>query len=79
MQEFRYGNIIRNIRIKNGLTQEKLAEKVGVNKGTISAYELEKIKPTLTVFYKICVACKTNLIIEIHGQKYTIKQLNRKY
>ena len=38
---------IKFARIRKGLTQEELGEKIGVNKVTISAYELGKIKPSL--------------------------------
>lgn len=36
------GENIRNLRKKAGLTQRKLAEKVGVNEVTIRSYEAEK-------------------------------------
>ena len=77
--DFRYGNMIRNIRVANGFTQEHLAEKIGVNKGTISAYELEKRTPSLTTFYSICKICNSELYIKIKGKTYDIKQLNRKF
>ena len=34
-----YGTIIKNIRNRCGLTQETLADKLGIDRTTISAYE----------------------------------------
>ena len=59
MQNISYGIIIKNIRKSNGLTQLELANKIGVDKTTISAYEREKIMPPTDVFLKICKALST--------------------
>ena len=41
------GNKIADLRKKNGLSQEELAEKVGVTRQTISKWELEETSPDL--------------------------------
>ena len=41
------GNNIVNLRKKNGLSQEELAEKVGVARQTISKWELDETSPDL--------------------------------
>ena len=42
-------------RVENGLTQEELADKVGVTRQTIGLIEADKYNPTL----KLCIAiCK---------------------
>ena len=41
------GNKIMNLRKKNGLSQEELAEKVGVARQTISKWELGETSPDL--------------------------------
>lgn len=38
-EEFKLGFIIQQARLKKGMTQEELAEKVGTNKGYISRVE----------------------------------------
>jgi HTH-type transcriptional regulator / antitoxin HipB len=38
-EEFKLGFLIQQARLKKGLTQEQLAEKVGTNKGYISKVE----------------------------------------
>ena len=44
---------IRELREKNGLTQEILAEKVGVTRQTILFLEKGKYNPSLRLAYKI--------------------------
>ena len=41
------GNMISSLRKKNGLSQEELAEKVGVTRQTISKWELEETAPDI--------------------------------
>ena len=41
------GNKIVNLRKKNNLSQEELAEKVGVTRQTISKWELEETTPDI--------------------------------
>jgi transcriptional regulator with XRE-family HTH domain len=41
------GERLKEIRIKKGMTQEKLGEIIGVTKGTISLYENNQRKPKL--------------------------------
>lgn len=42
----RYGEVLRQARRKANLSQEKLAERIGVVRTTISAWESEKFPPT---------------------------------
>ncbi len=37
-----YGDRLKSLRIKNGYTQQEVAEKIGVTKATISKYETEQ-------------------------------------
>lgn len=43
-------------RKARGMTQEGLAAVVGVTRQSISAYELGKADPTLTVYRRLCAA-----------------------
>ena len=46
-------NNIRNLRHKKGLTQQKLADLVGVTRQTINALENTRYNPSLMLAYKI--------------------------
>ena len=41
-------------RVENGLTQEELADKVGVTRQTIGLIEADKYNPTLKLCISIC-------------------------
>ena len=74
MSEFKYRNIIRNLRTMNGFTQEYLAKRIHVDSSTISTYELEKRVPPLTTFYKICEVCNADITFKIDKQAYSTKK-----
>lgn len=44
---------LKESRIKSGLTQEQLAEKLGVAKSTLSGYESGKREPTIATIAKV--------------------------
>lgn len=44
---------LRELRIANNLTQQQLAEAVGINKQTISSYENTNAKPSADVLGKL--------------------------
>ncbi|TYQ17942.1 UNVERIFIED_CONTAM: putative transcriptional regulator [Acetivibrio alkalicellulosi] len=47
-------NCVRLVRINKNLTQEELAEKVGVTRQTIGLLEKEKYNPTIALCLKLC-------------------------
>ena len=50
-------NTIRKLRFAHGeMTQQQLAEEVGVTRQTIVAIEKEKYSPSLEVAFKIAIA-----------------------
>ena len=50
-------NTIRKLRFEHGeMTQQDLAERVGVTRQTINAIELGKYSPSLEVAFRIAVA-----------------------
>ena len=53
------GKRIKEIRKTKGLTQEQLAEKVGIEPPNISYIENGKYSPTIENFEKICIALDT--------------------
>ena len=46
-------NKVRELRKKEGLTQEQLAEFIGVSRQTINAIEKEKFDPSLPTAFKM--------------------------
>lgn len=52
--------MLREIRIKKGLTQNELGKLLGVTEANISKYESKKITPPLQVFNKLCEVLKLN-------------------
>lgn len=59
-----YGEVIRNIRIRSGMTQKQLANTAGVALNTVKNLESGKLKnPTLSTLVKIAdaVGCKLTI------------------
>lgn len=52
-QDYRLGRTIRKIRKQKGLTQEQLAEKIGVSTTWIGYIETGYRRPNLKMVYKI--------------------------
>ena len=73
MQELNFEQIGKNIRysrLKQGLTQEYLASKIGVNVSHISNIENNRVKVSLTALVAICNVL--NLTVDyILKQEYT--------
>lgn len=47
------GHVISKLRYDKGYTQEELAEKIGVTKGTIGMYETDKRQPKYDILIKL--------------------------
>ena len=54
MNQEKIGNLIKEIRKKNGLTQEKFASKYGVTYQAVSKWENGKNIPDLNILKDIC-------------------------
>jgi putative transcriptional regulator len=54
-------NKIKELRAKLGLTQEELAEKVGVRRETIVFLEQGKYNPSLGLAYNVAKVLKTKI------------------
>ena len=55
------GEKIKKIRKEKGLTQQELADILGVSKATVAMYEINRNQPNLIILKKIC------LIFDISG------------
>ena len=49
-----FGVRLRDLRLEKHMTQQQLADKTGMAKGTISAYEQGKKYPSVEVLIKLC-------------------------
>ncbi len=49
-------NRLKEVRAKQGLSQEDLARRVGVSRNTISSIETEKFCPTAKLALVLCIA-----------------------
>lgn len=47
-------SVLREERLKKGLSQEELAHLCGIDRTYVSLLERQKRKPTLSTIYKIC-------------------------
>lgn len=62
--EFDAIEMIIKLRIKNKLTQKKLAEKIGSKQSSVSRFEKGLVNPTLYFLSKIATAFGKKLVIE---------------
>jgi putative transcriptional regulator len=62
MNKYQINNNIRKLRFNNNeMTQEQLAEKVGVTRQTIIAIEKGSYSPSLELAFKIALVFNTHL------------------
>jgi transcriptional regulator with XRE-family HTH domain len=54
----RFGELVRNLRIQKGFSQETFAEEVGIHRTYIGGIERGERNPTLTMIYRIAKALK---------------------
>ena len=48
-----FGNILKKLRLQDGLTQQQLAERLGVTKSVVSYYELHERTPSPEILVKL--------------------------
>ena len=48
-----FGNILKKLRFEEGLTQQQLADRLGVTKSVVSYYELHERTPSPDILVKI--------------------------
>ncbi len=62
------------IRQKNGWTQSELAKKVGIKQATISNFENNPNKTTLSTFFKLAQAMDLTLSIQEKSQVISLNE-----
>ncbi|MFD0712984.1 helix-turn-helix domain-containing protein [Paenibacillus sp. GCM10027626] len=75
--EQRIGNIVRHSRLRQGLTQEQLAELIESNVAYISQLESGKRNPTIKTLSRIAQACQVELfqMLQIDHKDETMIEL----
>lgn len=53
MESINFGKILKELRLKAGLTQKELAAQIGITKSVISFYELQERVPSPAVLVKL--------------------------
>lgn len=59
------GNRIKQRRLELGLTQEDIAKKIGVNRSTVSSWEIERREPDGEILAKLAniLQCTTDFLL----------------
>lgn len=53
MDSMNFGKVLKDLRLKAGLTQKQLATQIGVTKSVVSFYELQERIPSPTILVKL--------------------------
>ncbi len=61
MDEIKIGNKVKLARIENDLTQQQLADQIGVTRQTIGLIEAERYNPTIQLCLLIAQATQKSL------------------
>lgn len=69
------GNNLFNARKKSGLSQEDVAEKLGVNRQTISKWETDETLPNIQQAKRMALLYNLSLYKLISFERYTFSHL----
>lgn len=80
MENENYGSMIKNLRIQNGLTQNQVAEALGVTPGYICNVENNRTAMSLRVltYYARLVGCSLDSLVGELEPEYAETALDRK-
>ncbi len=68
---------LRQLRLDKGMTQEQVAEQIGVTRQALSSYESGRTRPDIDMLMCLCDVYETNLDSILYGQSQTLKSLRR--
>ena len=79
MEKENYGNLIKDLRIQNGLTQNQVAEALGVTPGYISNVENNRTAMSLRIltYYAHLVGCSLDSLVGELEPEYSETALDR--
>jgi len=80
MESENYGSLIKDLRIQNGLTQNQVAEALGVTPGYISNVENNRTAMSLRIltYYARLVGCSLDSLVGELEPNYSETALDRK-
>jgi hypothetical protein len=58
------GQLLRQVRLANGLTQRELAQRAGTSQPVVSAYEHDRRDPTFCTLHRLLAAAGAQLRLE---------------
>lgn len=69
------GAVIREERKKQGLTQQQMADKLGIKRGAYSQYETGKNSISMETWYRIATILSIDLYgVPMNALKYSVKR-----
>ena len=79
MEHENYGTLIKKLRIENGLTQNQVAESLGVTPGYISNVENNRTAMSLRMltYYARLIGCTLDSLVGELEPDYTVTALDR--
>ena len=80
MDSENYGTLVKNLRLKNGLTQHQVADSLGVTPGYISNVENNRTAMSLRMltYYARLVGCSLDSLVGALEPEYSETALDRK-
>ena len=80
MSSENYGTLVKNLRLKTGLTQNQVAESLGVTPGYISNVENNRTAMSLRIltYYARLVGCSLDSLVGELEPEYSETALDRK-
>lgn len=80
METENYGALVKNLRIKNGLTQNQVADSLGVTPGYISNVENNRTAMSLRIltYYARLVGCSLDSLVGELEPEYSETALDRR-
>lgn len=80
MDSENYGTLVKNLRLKNGLTQHQVADSLGVTPGYISNVENNRTAMSLRMltYYACLVGCSLDSLVGDLEPEYSETALDRK-
>ncbi|MFI8626366.1 helix-turn-helix domain-containing protein [Bacillus altitudinis] len=64
------GDRLRSLREKHNLTQEQIAKKIGISRGTYAHYEINKLRPDYETLIKITDIFNVSLDFLLTGKEF---------
>lgn len=68
-------NNLRQLRLNSGLTQEQVAEKIGVTRQALSSYESGRTRPDIDMLLRLSEVYGTDIDGVVYGQDRALKSL----